>query len=220
MENLKNIKAITFDVGGTLIEPWPSVGHAYAEVAGRHGVQVEPDEVTSRFVNAWQSRGDFAYTKAAWAEIVDQSFAGLTTVLPSQTFFDELYDEFATSKPWQIYPDVLPTLEALGIRKMRLAVISNWDDRLRVLLESLAIAHQFEVIIVSAEVGHTKPSPEIFRSAAEALQLPPDDILHVGDSEKEDHQGALAAGFQSRWLYRDSAEPIGHSITSLEDLLH
>ena len=103
---------------------------------------------------------------------------------------------------------------------MRLAVISNWDDRLRVLLESLAIAHQFEVIIVSAEVGHTKPSPEIFRSAAEALQLPPDDILHVGDSEKEDHQGALAAGFQSRWLYRDSAEPIGHSITSLEDLLH
>jgi putative hydrolase of the HAD superfamily len=220
MENLKNVKAVTFDVGGTLIEPWPSVGHAYAEVAGRHGVQVEPDEVTSRFVNAWQSRGDFAYTKAAWAEIVDQSFAGLTTVLPSQTFFDELYHEFATSKPWQIYPDVLPTLEALGIRKMRLAVISNWDDRLRVLLESLAIAHQFEVIIVSAEVGHTKPLSEIFQTAAEALQLPPDDILHVGDSEKEDHQGALAAGFQSRWLCRDSAEPIGHSITSLEDLLH
>ena len=220
MENLKNVKAVSFDVGGTLIEPWPSVGHAYAEVAGRHGVQVEPDEVTSRFVNAWQSRGDFAYTKAAWAEIVDQSFAGLTTVLPSQTFFDELYHEFATSKPWQIYSDVLPTLEALGIRKMRLAVISNWDDRLRVLLESLAIAHQFEVVIVSAEVGHTKPLLEIFQTAAEALQLPPDDILHVGDSEKEDHQGALAAGFQSRWLCRDSTEPIGHSITSLEDLLH
>jgi len=115
---------------------------------------------------------------------------------------------------------VLPTLEALGIRKMRLAVISNWDDRLRVLLESLAIAHQFEVIIVSAEVGHTKPLLEIFQTAAEALQLPPDGILHVGDSEKEDHQGALAAGFQSRWLCRDGTEPIGHSITSLEDLLH
>ena len=181
---------------------------------------MDPDEVTNRFVNAWQSRGDFAYTKAAWAEIVDQSFAGLMTVLPSQTFFDELYEEFATSKPWQIYPDVLPTLEALGIRKMRLAVISNWDDRLRVLLESLAMAHQFEAIIVSAEVGHTKPSPEIFRTAAEALQLPPNDILHVGDSENEDHQGAQASSFQSRWLCRASAEPIGHRITSLEDLLH
>ena len=50
---MESIKAITFDVGGTLIEPWPSVGHAYAEVAARHGVTVEPDEVTSRFVKAW-----------------------------------------------------------------------------------------------------------------------------------------------------------------------
>ena len=217
---MENVKAVTFDVGGTLIEPWPSVGHAYAEVAQRHGVEVEPDVVTGQFVKAWQARGDFAYTKDAWATIVDQSFDGLTTTLPSRTFFDELYDEFATFKPWFIYPDVIASLAALKKRKMRMAVISNWDDRLRVLLESLELAHEFEVIIVSAEVGFTKPSPEIFRSAAEALQLPPEDILHVGDSEKEDHQGALAAGFQSRWLCRDSAEPTGHSITSLEDLLH
>lgn len=217
---MENVKAVTFDVGGTLIEPWPSVGHAYAEVAQRHGLKVEPDVVTRQFVKAWRARGNFAYTKDAWATIVDQSFAGLTTTLPSRTFFDELYDEFATSKPWFIYPDVIASLAALKKRKMRMAVISNWDDRLRVLLESLELAHEFEVIIVSAEVGFTKPSPEIFRSAAEALQLPPEDILHVGDSEKEDHQGALAAGFQSRWLCRDSAEPTGHSITSLEDLLH
>ena len=196
------------------------MGHAYAEVAQRHGLKVEPDVVTRQFVKAWRARGNFAYTKDAWATIVDQSFAGLTTTLPSRTFFDELYDEFATSKPWFIYPDVIASLAALKKRKMRMAVISNWDDRLRVLLESLELAHEFEVIIVSAEVGFTKPSPEIFRSAAEALQLPPEDILHVGDSEKEDHQGALAAGFQSRWLCRDSAEPTGHSITSLEDLLH
>ena len=42
---MENVKAVTFDVGGTLIEPWPSVGHAYAEVAQRHGVEVEPDVV-------------------------------------------------------------------------------------------------------------------------------------------------------------------------------
>ena len=214
------IKAITFDVGGTLIEPWPSVGHAYAGVAARYGVEVEPDEVTRRFVKAWQERGEFAYTKAAWAEIVDQSFAGLTTTLPSQTFFDELYDEFGTSKPWMIFEDVFPTLTGLQKHNMRLAVISNWDDRLRALLESLELAGEFEVIIVSAEVNHTKPSPEIFQAAAEALQLPPGQILHVGDSEIEDHHGAQFAGFQSRWLCRGSPEPIGHSIASLEDLLN
>jgi len=68
-------------------------------------------------------------------------------------------------------------------------------------------------------VGHTKPAPEIFQAAAGTLQLPPSEILHVGDSENEDHRGAQAAGFKSRWLCRDSAEPIGHSIPSLMDLL-
>ena len=56
---MENVAAITFDVGGTLIEPWPSVGHAYAEVAARHGVHVAPEEITQRFVEAWRQRGEF-----------------------------------------------------------------------------------------------------------------------------------------------------------------
>ena len=36
MTHLGHIQAVTFDVGGTLIRPWPSVGHVYAEVAARH----------------------------------------------------------------------------------------------------------------------------------------------------------------------------------------
>jgi len=216
---MEDVKAITFDVGGTLIEPWPSVGHAYAEVAARQGVQVAPDAINGQFLNAWKARGNFSYTKEAWAEIVDQSFAGLTTTLPSQTFFDELYDEFATLKPWKVFTDVSATLAELKNRKVRVAVVSNWDNRLRTLLESLELANEFEVIIVSAEIGHTKPAPEIFQAAAYALQLPPHQILHVGDSEKEDHNGALTAGFQSRWLCRYTPEPISHCITSLKELI-
>jgi putative hydrolase of the HAD superfamily len=214
-----SVEAITFDVGGTLIEPWPSVGHAYAEVAARHGVHAVPEEITQRFVEAWRQRGGFEYTKAGWAALVDATFAGLTTMLPSQSFFDELYHDFGTPKPWRIFDDVLPTITALRERGKRLAVISNWDDRLRPLLEALSLVEWFEVIVVSAEAGHTKPAPEIFQAGAKALQLPPSQILHVGDSENEDHHGAQAAGFQSRWLCRDSAEPTGHSIAALNDLL-
>ena len=216
---MENVAAITFDVGGTLIEPWPSVGHAYAEVAARHGVHAAPEEITHRFVEAWRQRGEFEYTKGGWAVLVDATFVGLTTILPSQSFFDELYYDFGTPKPWRIFDDVLPTITALREQGTRLAVISNWDDRLCPLLETLELAREFEVILVSAEVGHTKPAPEIFQAAAEALRLPSSEILHVGDSENEDHHGAQTAGFQSRWLCRDSAEPIGHSIPSLMDLL-
>lgn len=216
---MSSVAAITFDVGGTLIEPWPSVGHTYAEVASRHGIGIPAEQITQRFIEAWRQRGDFDYTKAGWAALVDKTFAGLTDELPSHSFFDEIYREFATPKPWRIFDDVIPTLNVLRKRGTRMAVISNWDNRLVPLLESLELAHEFEAILVSAEVGHTKPAPEIFSAAAETMQLSPDQILHVGDSENEDHHGAQAAGFQSRWLCRSSTKPIANSIPSLKGLL-
>ncbi|MAU91119.1 MAG: HAD family hydrolase, partial [Gammaproteobacteria bacterium TMED182] len=84
---METVEAITLDVGGTLIEPWPSVGHVYAEVAARHGVQAEPEELTRRFVQAWQAQDAFQYTRDDWAAVVDATFEGLVTQLPSQTFF-------------------------------------------------------------------------------------------------------------------------------------
>ena len=41
---------VSLDVGGTLIQPWPSVGHVYAEVGERFGLKREPDELTSGFM--------------------------------------------------------------------------------------------------------------------------------------------------------------------------
>ena len=160
---MENIAAITFDVGGTLIEPWPSVGHVYAEVAARHGVHAAPEEITQRFVEIWRQRGEFDYTKAGWAVLVDATFTGFTTILPSQSFFDELYYDFGTPKPWRIFDDVLPTIAALREHGTRLAVISNWDDRLCPLLKTLKLSREFEVIIVSAEVGTPSPRQKFFK---------------------------------------------------------
>lgn len=216
---METIEAITLDVGGTLIEPWPSVGHIYAEVAARHGVQAEPAELTRRFVQAWRAQDAFQYTRADWAAVVDATFEGLSTQLPSQTFFGELYSHFAKAECWHVYEDVIPTLTALRQQGIRLAVISNWDDRLRPLLKSLELAHWFEVIHVSAEIGAHKPDTRIFQTAAESLETPPDRILHVGDGEREDYQGALVSGLQSRWLCRGTENSVAHIIPSLEYLV-
>ena len=216
---METVEAITLDVGGTLIEPWPSVGHVYAEVAARHGVQAEPEELTRRFVQAWQAQDAFQYTRADWSAVVDATFKGLVTKLPSQTFFGELYSHFAKAECWNVYEDVIPTLTTLRQQGIRMAVISNWDDRLRPLLESLELAHWFEAIHVSAEIGAHKPDARIFQTAAEHFGIHTAGILHVGDREREDHQGALAAGFQSRLLCRREAESVAHIIPSLDHLL-
>ena len=216
------IQAITFDAGGTLIEPWPSVGHVYAEVSKDHGQEASPDELNRRFVSVWRTRKNFDYSSKAWAGLVDEVFSGLTTELPSRTFFDELYERFAQADTWRVFDDVEPTLEALRERGIRLAVLSNWDERLRPLLEKLELGRWFEEVYISLEMGWTKPDERIFEAAAHGLGLAGDEILHVGDSLQEDVKGALESGWQSRHLLRaagnnpDSKDP---SITSLTELI-
>jgi folylpolyglutamate synthase/dihydrofolate synthase/REG-2-like HAD superfamily hydrolase len=209
------IRAVTFDAGGTLIEPWPSVGDVYGQVAGRHGIQVSPKILNERFVAAWKARKKFGYTKSEWSELVDQTFAGLAATKPSASFFLELYEEFAGAEAWRIYDDVRPCLERLRNDGVKLGIISNWDERLRPLLAKLDLDQYFDVIIVSAETGHHKPAPEIFRDAAGQLQVPPASILHVGDSRREDVEGAQAAGFQALLLTRGAAAADG-AIDSLD----
>ena len=216
------IQAITFDAGGTLIEPWPSVGHVYAEVANRHGKEVSPEELNRRFISAWRKRKNFDYSSQAWARLVDEVFSDLTTEPPSRTFFDELYERFAQADTWRVFDDVEPTLKALHERGIRLAVLSNWDERLRPLLEELELGQWFEEVYISLEIGWAKPDERIFEVAAKGLGLARDEILHAGDSLKEDVRGALNTGWQSRHLVRGTGNNLGSeapTITSLTELI-
>ena len=213
------IRAITFDVGGTLIEPWPSVGDVYAEVAARNGLPgLSPALLNRRFGQAWRTLKNFNHRRSEWSALVDQTFRGLAEPLPGKTFFPELYDAFSEPAAWKVFDDVLPALEKLRTAGMSLGVVSNWDQRLRPLLRRLGLAKFFRAVIVSCDVGHPKPSPVIFRAAARTLQLPPHAILHVGDSFIMDVRGARAAGFHALHLDRGGAKNTRHKIATLSKL--
>ena len=198
------------------------MGHVYAGVANRHGREVSPDELNRRFASAWRARKNFDYSLNAWAGLMDEVFSGLTTELPSRTFFDELYERFAQADTWRIFDDVKPTLRALRERRIRLAVLSNWDERLRPLLEELELGQWFEEIFISLEIGWAKPDDRIFEAAANGLGLTGNEMLHVGDSLIEDVKGASNAGWRSQHLVRSSGN-IPHSkyqtIASLTELI-
>ena len=58
MKRFAGIQAVTFDVGNTLIKPWPSVGHIFAEVAAAHGHgNCSPEELNRRFIEAFRNHG-------------------------------------------------------------------------------------------------------------------------------------------------------------------
>ena len=215
------VRAVTFDVGGTLIEPWPSVGQLYADAAARHGCgSIPAGLLQSRFRDAWRTRPRFDHARAGWAALVDEVFRGLTDAPPSATFFPELYGRFAQADSWRVFGDVAPTLDALAAAGVRLGIISNWDERLRPLLRSLDLERRFESIVISCEAGAVKPDGAIFDLAAAAFGLPPASILHVGDSLDHDVRGARAAGFRAVQVRRNpGATAPGDAIRDLSELL-
>jgi putative hydrolase of the HAD superfamily len=220
MNKLAGIRAVTFDVGNTMIQAWPSVGHIYAEVAAAHGhAGFAPEELNRRFRNAFQAHGGKVNTKAEWAWIVAGTFAGLLPKRASDEIFPDLYDRFTHAHAWRVFEDVAPTLRALGERGLKLGVISNWDDRLRPLLHTLQLADWFDVIVVSCEVGASKPASAIFERAVQQLQVSANTILHVGDSFEADVAGANAAGLQGLQIDRRATKPEAAQVSSLLELL-
>lgn len=213
------IRAITFDVGHTLLTPAGSVGQVYADIAARYGCAgLVPEELDQRFQATFAAQGWIANTREEWSRIVDATFAGLVPQLPSLTFFEELYERFGRRAAWQMYPDVRPALRELTQRGFRLGIISNWDERLRPLLAEFELDARFEVIVISCETGFSKPAPEIFRAAVAQFQLAPGEILHVGDSWAADVQGARAVGMASRQISREQP-PVTDRIGSLLELV-
>ncbi len=114
-------------------------------------------------------------------------------------------------------------------RHFKLAIVSDTgfasgraQDRL---LEKDAARRFFTSTVYSMDVGHAKPRPEIFASAVDSLGVSSGEILHIGNDERTDVRGALAAGFRAIRLdvVRDSgpseAEFVARSFEDLTEYL-
>ena len=214
-----SVEAVVFDVGGTLIDPYPSVGDIYADVASNLGyANLDVERLNDRFAKAWSAKGDFQYNESNWERLVIQTFDGLVSETECRSMFPTIYQRFEDPDVWKIHADVMPTLDDLAGRGFRLGIVSNWDTRLRPLLESLRLEGFFELIIVSCDIGFTKPSPVIFEHTISKLGLPPDRILHVGDQHDEDVQGAQAAGLSAFQVDRSGSGGNG-KLRQLTDLM-
>lgn len=212
---------VSFDVGGTLLRPHPSVGQVYSDVAKTyHGRRVCPDRLDSGFLEVWASRRDFEYTADAWRLVVEETFRLAEGPEVDPELFESIYQRFISPEVWRVHTDVEFTLEALKQAGTPTLVISNWDERLHPLLEGMGLDGWFDRIFVSCDLGHKKPSPEIFQMAAERMEFDPSQILHVGDCPNEDFEAAIAAGFQARLIDRSRAR-VGNEgvISSLCDLI-
>jgi len=90
--------------------------------------------------------------------------------------------------------DALERLRAAGYR---LAIVSNSEGTIDAMLTEVGLRGYFETVVDSAVVGSVKPDARIFRIALERLDLPPTDVVMVGDLPTADVFGPRALGIRA-----------------------
>jgi putative hydrolase of the HAD superfamily len=227
------LAGVGLDATGTLFEA-VDLGREYARVLARHGIELDAARLRELVPEVWREfacaadprRDRFAAhpggARGFWREVLDRLLARAGAPPASPFAAAELYERFAEPDAWRLYDDVVPALERLRSAGLRLAVISNWDERLPRLLEGLGLARFFDELVLSCEVGVEKPHPAIFAAAARRLGAEPARLVHVGDRRLEDLEGARAAGWHALLVDRGRAprrEPGGtETLRGLDEL--
>lgn len=202
------VRAVTLDAGGTLLHVAEPVGIVYARIARRHGIALDADASTLAFEAALGTAPPLAFPDVAphallaaerawWRAVVTTTFGPAAASPAFDACFDDAWQHYATPAAWRLDADVPALLADLRARRMRLAVVSNFDGRLPPLLAALGIEAFLDAVVYSTAVGAAKPSPRIFSAALARLAVRPDEALHVGDSHAADVVGARHAGMHA-----------------------
>ncbi len=124
--------------------------------------------------------------------------------------------KFAYIRP---FDDAVPTLIELARWGKTMGIVTNgvaikqWEKILR-----LGLEHFFASVVVSSEVQCEKPSPKIYKTALEQLDVPPEEAMMV-DNNPRDLQGAEKIGMHTVLMARVKDAEFSPKIKTLSELL-
>ncbi|HZO71545.1 MAG TPA: HAD-IA family hydrolase [Ktedonobacteraceae bacterium] len=208
LEQPQAIRTVFFDAGFTLLRPSPSSAAICLKVCGQLGLHIHLDQMKQQLVVAQEYFLRQARLKQhTWAdeEAITEFWLDyyMNLLRPFVEEHDErrLYqlaqaitEEFGRHTSWELFSDVLPTLEALRAHDYSLGVISDWGIALGPILREHRVNQYFDCLLVSATVRHAKPSPMLYEQALQRANAIPDYTIHIGDSYIHDVLGARSVG--------------------------
>ena len=201
------IKGIIFDYGGTL----DSRGVHWSEVLWQGyqqaGVPIDKQTFRTAYVEGERAlaRERIILPQDDFHVLLQKKAALEISYLPQQpeeTTRDRWVKEVAAycdNAARECIDEARPMLEDLHER-YPMMLVSNFYGNIDEVLRSYGIRHLFKGIIESAVVGVRKPNPTLFRLGVDALELPPEEVLVVGDSLRKDIEPAEHLGCPVLWL--------------------
>ena len=213
----EELDAVFLDLGGTLVDTTVPRENIWSDVLLEHGERVKRAEIVAALRKTDRELDDrFATIQGAderpfWIEYDESVLKHMGLGLRAEDVIQDLSaamrDTIMKDSNWVDYPDARPFLEALSERDLDVGLISNATDLARRVLRRLDLERYFDPIIISSEVGHRKPSKQIFDIALRQTAVASSRALYIGDKPAVDVEGASNAGMNAILIDREGLFP-------------
>lgn len=204
MLDISRIKAITLDLDDTLWPIWPTIENAEKVL---HGWLAEHAPMAAALFSSPSALREIRDHMAANRPDLKSDLSAIRRESIRLALYragenplmaDEAFRVFfAARQQVTLFDDARPSLEFLAAR-FPLVSLSNGNADVNL----VGLGPYFQAAISAREFGVGKPDPRIFHAAAGAVDLTPENVLHVGDDATLDALGALNAGMQAAWINR------------------
>lgn len=188
------IKAVLFDLDGTLIDSAGDLGLAADAMRVQRGLPSLP-------LHAYRPMA------GAGARGMLQTAFGISPEDPEfLTLREEFFSNYerALLNTTHAFNGIADMLQALGQAQLQWGIVTNKSERFtHPLVAQMPLLSSAAVVISGDTTPHSKPHPEPLLEAARRLDISPEHCLYVGD-DKRDIQAAIAAnmpGLAACWGY-------------------
>lgn len=204
MTALGGVRVLAFDMFGTTFDWWTGMRDQIAGVLAHKGVRADPGELASRWREQFFLGLERVRTgQREWANLDAIHAEGLVRVLADLGLTDALDgDRQELVRAWHRLPawaDVTDGVVRLGLRFTLCALSNGGFAQLTNLVKNAGL--RFDCVLGADVAKHYKPDVQIYRSAAELLDVAPSEVLMVA-AHGWDLDGARAAGFRTAYVAR------------------
>jgi HAD superfamily hydrolase (TIGR01662 family) len=204
------LRAVLFDVDFTLAKPGPDLGpEGYRKLGQKYGLELDParyPEARAVAVEKVERHPELRHDEEMWFTFTELIVRGMGGDAPAaRKLAVEMTRLWERSENFDLYDDVLPVMERLRGRGLKLGLVSNGGRE----IADFVAHHALEVdcAIASRAHGWIKPHESIFRAALELLQVEAEEAAMVGDSVEDDVEGATAVGMHAFLVDREGRYP-------------
>ncbi len=185
---LKGIKAIGFDVDGTLYHAPEAMSQQIGKILIQKAAEAlsqDPDEIVEEYLKRREMYRSNTMTLNSFG-------------LEGEKIFQSVWDQVEIHKYVSKDLKLVKMMSELK-KKYKLFVITNGSGRQveRKMTHLGLDYHDFDPRIYCYDQGWVKPDPQPFLAAIESLEMSPQEIVYVGDREDIDIEGAKAVGMQT-----------------------